>query len=129
MQGSRELDDEFLNEAFLRIKTKIGRHKPSQRAFYNVRDDISKTVNHCSDNIKVVVYFDHFFDEPLIVTVGPGENRLRITIGEDGSITYSWTRRTWTKLFFDVLDTIRSVVSSVVSKVFKTASLGLGSSD
>lgn len=121
LQESVELDDELLNEAFIKVKENFKDHKTSEKAFYDLRDEISHIVKNCANNVKVVVYFDFVLDRPITVQVGQAENRLRITIKDDGRITLSWTKETWSKYFSDVLDVIKCMgteIAKCIAKVF-----------
>lgn len=116
-----ELDDELLNETFIKVKGNFKGHRISEKAFYDLRDEISHIVKNCSNNVKVLVYFDFVLERPISVKVGKAENRLRITIKDDGRITLSWTKETWSKYFSDVLDTIKCVSTEIarcIARVF-----------
>ena len=112
-QGDDVLDDEALTKAFQRIKHNLN-DSEIREAFYNVRDEIHKYVKTCDRNIRVVIYFDDVLDDPLVVVVGPGENRLRITIKRNGKVTYSWTKETWAKFFRDAWEGIKSFTANIL---------------
>ena len=72
-------------------------------AFYQVRDNIQELTKSCADNIQVAIYFRGVLSEPVVVTVGKGENVLRIDIESNGKISYQWTATTasaWVSSFF-----------------------------
>ena len=116
------LDDEVLTKAFQRIKHNLNELK-IREAFYNVRDEIHEYVKTCERNIRVVIYFDDVLDDPLVVVVGPGENRLRITIKRNGTVTYSWTKETWAKFFRDAWEGIKSLTVNVLQCIVSNVNL------
>lgn len=86
-----------------------------KEAFYYVRDNIHEVVRSCATNLRVVIYFDGVLDKPIHVESGREENRLRITINTDGTLTYAWTKQTWAKVFLDVKEDVKSVAQTILT--------------
>lgn len=109
-----EVIDEELTRAFARVKHKFHDYSMLKEAFYKVRDKILETVKTCSDNVRVVIYMDDVLDKPIIVRIGAEENRLRISIRTDGKASYSWTKETWTKVFFDGWEGVKTLIMKIL---------------
>lgn len=92
-----------------------------KNAFYDLRDQMSGLVKTCSRDVQVVVYFNGVLDDPLSVTVGPGNNRLRITIKRNGTFTYGWTKETLGKCFRDAWEDAKSIAKKILCLIAKTA--------
>lgn len=110
-----ELNDEDLQEAYVRVKKKFEGHQQHREAIYRIRDGFSSLIESCADNVRVVLYADDILDEPIVVKIGNQENRLRITLKTNGTITYRWTKETWGKIFRDAMMTINSLAKKIVS--------------
>lgn len=108
------MDDEDLQEAFVRVMKKFEGHQLEKETFYCIRDGFSSLIKSCANNVRVVLYVDDILDKPIAVRVGNEENRLRITIKTNGTVTYSWTKETWGKIFRDVKETIDSLAKKVL---------------
>lgn len=110
-----------MTRAFQRIKHNLN-DSEIRDAFYNVRDEIHKHVKTCDRNIRVVIYFDDVLDDPLVVVVGPGENRLRITIKRNGKVTYNWTKETLAKFFRDAWEGIKTLTINILQCIVSNIS-------
>lgn len=117
-----ELNDEALHKAFQRVRDKFKGYKELQESFYDVRDGIHSFVQSCVDNVKVVIYMDEVLDQPIIVGVGKQQNRLRITIKSNGSVTYDWTKETWAKVCRDAWNSVTSVIQRILTFIVSKAS-------
>lgn len=109
------MNDEDLQEAFIRVKKKFEGHQREKEAFYCIRDGFTPLIESCADNVRVALYVDDILDEPIIVGIGDEENRLRITIKTNGTVTYGWINETWGKIFRDALMTVNSLAKKMVS--------------
>lgn len=109
-----EVIDEELTRAFARVKQKFNNYDKLREAFYDVRDDITDVVKTCSDNVRVVLYIDDVLDEPIVVGIGDQENRLRISIRSNGKASCSWTKETWSKIFRDGWEGVKSITKKIV---------------
>lgn len=107
------MNDETLNEAFTRVKSRFKDDKLKE-LFYDVRDKITEVVQSCSDNVRCVVYIDEILDNPIVVACGYEENRLVITIRSNGNVTYKWSHETWAKFFYDVFNEVQEIAKNVV---------------
>lgn len=111
--------------AFQRIEQNFRKEDPQhskmKNAFYDLRDEISGLVKTCARDVQVVVYFNGVLDDPITVTVGPGKNRLRITIKRNGTITYGWTKETLGKIFRDAWEDAKSISKKILVLIAKTA--------
>lgn len=90
-------------------------HPELRKAFADVRKVINQTVRSCADNIKVTVYMDEVLDEPIVETVGNGENKLLITIDSDNGNDFTWTEETLAKAFWDGWDKGEEIAKNVVA--------------
>lgn len=88
-------------------------------AFFEVQDQMKRYIKNCSDNVRVVIYMDSVLDDPLVFVVGPGDNKLIITIREDGTIFNTWTKETFSKVYNDGWDAEKNLVCTMVSMLFK----------
>lgn len=70
----------------------------------------------------VVIYIDEVLREPIKAGAGKKENRLRITIKSSGKVTYSWTKETWSKIFYDAWNEVKSIVQGIISVIVSKAS-------
>lgn len=104
-----------MQEAFKKFKDDLKDHTIMKEAFYYVRDNIHEVVRSCAQNARVIIYFNDVLKEPLVVTSGMEENRLRITINTDGTVTYAWTKQTWSKVFLDVKEDAKSITQTIIS--------------
>lgn len=120
-----ELNDEDLQEAYLRVKKKFEGHQQQKEAFFGIRDGFSSLIESCADNVRVVLYADDILDEPIVVSIGDEENRLRITLKTNGTITYNWTKETWGKIFRGARMSISSLGKKIVS-LFKSLDESVG---
>lgn len=116
-----EVIDEELTRAFARVKRKFNDYDELREAFYDVRDEITEVVKTCSDNVRVVVYIDDVLDEPIIVGIGAEENRLRISIRSNGKVSYSWTKETWSKVFRDGWEGVKSLTKKILGFIASKA--------
>lgn len=116
-----EVIDEELTRAFARVKRKFNDYDQLREAFYDVRDDITEVVKTCSDNVRVVVYIDDVLDDPIIVGIGAEENRLRISIRSNGKASYSWTKETWSKIFRDGWEGVKSLTKKILGFIASKA--------
>lgn len=114
VQEAHTLDDEALAKGFQMIKHEAT-DETTKTAFSRVQCEIQELIRNCSDNVKVVIYIDHVRDDPLIFMVGPGDNKLIITIRKSGSITYAWPKETMSKLFWDGVGGISELVANILS--------------
>ena len=96
-------------------------HLKMKNAFYDLRDEMSGLVKTCSRDVQVVIYFNGVLDDPLTVTVGPGNNRLRITIKRNGTLTYGWTKETFGKCLRDAWENAKSIAVKILGFIAKTA--------
>lgn len=116
-----EVIDEELTRAFARVKRKFNDYDQLREAFYDVRDDITEVMKTCSDNVRVVVYIDDVLDDPIIVGIGAEENRLRISIRSNGKASYSWTKETWSKIFRDGWEGVKSLTKKILGFIASKA--------
>lgn len=119
------MNDEDLHEAFIRVKKKFEDHKVEKEAYFCIRDGFTSLIESCADNVRVVLYVDDILDEPIVVKMGDQENRLRITIKTNGTITYKWTKETWAKIFQGASMTRDALGKKIVS-LLKSFADGLG---
>lgn len=119
---SDELNDETLNKAFQRVYDNFDGYDELKEAFCDIRDEIHNFVRSCADNVIVVIYIDEVLREPIKAGVGKEENRLRITIKSGGKVTYSWTKETWSKIFYDAWNKVKSIVQGIISVIVSKAS-------
>lgn len=103
------MDDEALHEAFVRVKEKFEGHDKKREAFYRLRDGFCAMIQSCAKNVRVVLYVDDILDMPIKVDVGKKQNRLRITIKTNGTVSYQWTKQTWAKIFTDAKENFESL--------------------
>lgn len=113
------MSDEDLQEAFIRVKKKFEGHQREKEAFYCIRDVFTPMIKSCADNVRVVLYVDDILDDPIVVEIGDEENRLRITIKTNGTVTYNWDKETWWKIFKDAAMTVNALAKKLVS-LFKS---------
>lgn len=113
------MSDEDLQEAFIRVKKKFEGHQREREAFYCIRDGFTPMIESCANNVRVVLYVDDILDEPIVVKMGDQENRLRITIKTNGTVTYNWDKETWGKIFKGVAMTVNALAKKLVS-LFKS---------
>lgn len=104
-----------MQKAFLKVKDDLEDQYIMKEAFYYVRDNIHEVVSSCAENIRVVIYFNDVIDDPLVVATGSEENRLRISINTDGKVTYAWTKQTWTKVFRDAKEGVKSITQKIIT--------------
>lgn len=116
-----EVIDEELTRAFARVKQKFNDYGELREAFYDVRDEITEVVKTCSDSVRVVVYIDDVLDEPIVVGIGAEENRLRISIRSNGKASYSWTKETWSKVFRDGWEGVKSLTKKIIGFIASKA--------
>lgn len=110
-----------MTRAFARVKRKFNDYDELREAFYDVRDDITKVVKTCSDNVRVVIYIDDVLDDPIVVGIGAEENRLRISIRSNGKALYSWTKETWSKIFRDGWEGVKSLTKKILGSIASKA--------
>lgn len=118
---SGELNDETLNKAFQRVYDNFNSYEELKETFYDVRDEIHNFVRSCAENVEVAIYIDKVLREPIKVGVGKEENRLRITIKSGGKVTYSWTKETWSKIFRDGWEGVKSLTKKILGFIASKA--------
>lgn len=96
------MNDEALNKAFCKVIGKLRNHEHQKCVFYDVRNNIDKVVQNCSDNVIVYIYF-YVLDDPIIICAGNAENVLEIYIDNNEEASYVWTELTWTKIARDIV--------------------------
>lgn len=115
-----------MHKAFRRVQQKFDQedpqHKKMKEAFENLRDGICRIVRNCSTNVKVVIYIAGVLDEPITSTVGNGDNRLRMTIKQNGTFTYEWTKETWGKFFNDARERVTSLMKDILGFIISSVS-------
>lgn len=57
---------------------------------------------------------DEVLDDPIVETVGNGENKLLITIDSDNGVDFTWTEETLAKAFWDGWDKGEEIAKNVV---------------
>lgn len=117
MQAFDKLTDETLNEAFSKVKPKFRDNKEIRKGFAELRKAITLLVNNCEDNVEVTFDTRRIFDEILVVKAGKGENKLSIIISGKDNIVYEWKRQTWTKFFWDIVNQVKKLVTSILRSV------------
>lgn len=58
---------------------------------------------------------DEVLDEPIVETIGNGENKLLITIDSDNGNDFTWTEETLAKAFWDGWDKGEEIAKNVVA--------------
>lgn len=109
--------DETLNGAFARVKAKFRNRPELIKAFADVRKAITQAVRSCADNIIATVYVDEVLDDPIITTVGKGENKLLITIDSENGIDFTWTEETVAKAFWDGWGYGQDIAKKIVAAI------------
>lgn len=57
---------------------------------------------------------DEVLDDPVITTVGKGENKLLITLDSDNGVDFTWTEETLAKAFWDGWDNRKKITENVI---------------
>lgn len=83
--------------------------------FADVQNLITQTIRNCADNIKLIIYRDEVLDDPVIVSVGEGENKLLITIDSDNGVDFTWTEETLAKAFWDGWENGEEIAKNVAA--------------
>ena len=84
---------------------------------YEIRNSIHQHMKTCADNVRVTIYVDEVLDEPLVFSVGPGENDLLISVNHDGTVEYKWTNCTYESVFWGFLEWVKDVFRKVFRSV------------
>lgn len=111
-----------MNLAFKKIKHQLNDQRILKEAFYKIRDEIYSKAKTCADNIKVTIKFSGSSVEPLVITVGKGENTLDININRDGTSSYQWKQTTWLSWGWGFYEGVKSLATGVVETVGSTFS-------
>lgn len=112
-QTSGNFTDAHLSKAFSRAKANFSNRQKLKEAFADIQELITQTVRNCADNIKVIIYMDEVLDDPVITTVGQGENKLLITLDSDNGVDFTWTEETLAKAFWDGWDSGKKIAENV----------------
>ncbi|XP_062605066.1 uncharacterized protein LOC134266878 [Saccostrea cucullata] len=113
--NTEHITHQDLNKAFNRVKEKFNGFNAVKKSFREIRNKLHEIVRSFSNNVRVVIYVDDILDDPIILEAGNAENELLIAIDPEGEYTYSWPKKTWSKVFSDVWEGLKSFVGSILS--------------
>lgn len=114
-----EINDETLNEVFSFVKAKYQNCQEFREGFAVLRKAITLLVNDCKDNAEVTINTRGGIPDPVVVKAGNGENKLSIIIVCKDDVVYEWKRRTWTKIFWDIVNEAKKTAIFVLRSVTK----------
>ena len=108
--------EQLIHKSLDKLKKLWREHGATKDALNILRDKIQSMIVGCADNIKIVIYLDEVLDGSIEIKAGKAENRLRITIKNNGDITHMWTKII-EKLTFKVEKDVRFFCLSYESKL------------
>lgn len=87
------VDEKVLNNVLLKYEHRFERFKNQKDGFLGLRNNINGIVKSCAKNVRVVIYVEDVFDQPVEIIAGDAESHINIYIKSDGSDKKEWKKR------------------------------------
>lgn len=87
-----EVDHQVLHLVYQRLDPDLRGSREQIQAFYRLRHEINKHVNHFADNVKLTLYIN---DVDIVICAGNKENEIVFTIEDNGNILIALTKESW----------------------------------